>query len=36
VDGFHVQGVAEGEMDAFAAAEVGEPVPGKHALDGDY
>ena len=35
VDGFHVKGVAEDEGDAFGGAEVGEPVPGEHALGGD-
>jgi hypothetical protein len=35
VDGLHVQGVAEHEGDPFLVAEVGEPVPGEHALAGD-
>ena len=35
VDGLHVEGVAQDEGDAFLGAEVGEPVPGEHALDGD-
>jgi plasmid stabilization system protein ParE len=34
VDGLHVEGVAEDELDPFASAEVGEPVPGEDALDG--
>ena len=34
VNGLHVEGVAEDEGDAFAGAEVCEPVPGEHALDG--
>ena len=36
VDGFHVEGVAEYEVDSFAAVAIGEPVPGGDALDGDY
>jgi hypothetical protein len=35
VDGFHVQGVAEHEGNPLPFAEVGEPVPGEHALGGD-
>jgi hypothetical protein len=35
VDGFHVQRVAEHEVDVLFVAEVGEPVPGEHALDAD-
>jgi len=35
VDGFHVEGMAEDEWDLFAGTEVGEPVPGEHALGGD-
>ena len=35
VDRLHVEGVAEDEGNPFARAEVGEPVPGEHALDGD-
>ncbi len=35
VDGLHVEGVSEDELDAFGAAEIGEPVPGEDALDGD-
>ncbi len=35
VDGLHVQGVAEDEGDALVLAEVGEPVPGEHALAAD-
>ena len=35
VDGLHVEGVSENELDAFASAQVGQPVPGEHALDGD-
>ena len=32
VDGLHGQGVAEDEGDALALAQVGQPVPGEHAL----
>jgi hypothetical protein len=35
VDGFHVQGVSENESDLLVVAEVGQPVPGEQALDGD-
>jgi hypothetical protein len=35
VDSLHVEGVAEDEGDVLATAEVGEPVPGEDALDGD-
>jgi len=35
VDVLHGQGVAENEGDAFVFAEVGEPVPGEHALTAD-
>ena len=35
VDGLHVQGVAEDEGDLLLVAQVGEPVPGEHALAGD-
>jgi hypothetical protein len=35
VDHLHVEGVAEDEGDAFGLAEVGEPVPGEHALGPD-
>ena len=34
VNGLHVEGVTEDELDAFLLAEIGEPVPGEHALDG--
>ena len=36
VDGLHVEGVAEDEGEAFARAQVGDPVPGEDALDGDH
>jgi len=36
VDGFHVQGVAEDEGEAFARAQVGDPIPGEDALDGHH
>ncbi len=35
VDGLHVEGVAENELDSLSAAEIGDPVPREHALDGD-
>ena len=35
VDGLHGQRVAEDERDAFGGADVGEPVPGEHALGRD-
>jgi hypothetical protein len=35
VDGLHVEGVAEDELDPFPPAQIGEPVPGEDALDGD-
>jgi hypothetical protein len=33
MNGLHVQGMAQDESDAFAPAEIGDPIPGKHALD---
>jgi hypothetical protein len=35
VDGFHVQRMAEDEGDLLAGAQIGKPVPGEDALDGD-
>src|SRR4051812_15999265 len=35
VDGFHVEGVAEHDGDLLLLAEVGQPVPGEHALGAD-
>ena len=35
VDRFHVQGVAEREGDRVVFAEIGEPIPGEHALAAD-
>ena len=35
VDGSHVEGVAEDELDAFGLAEISEPVPGEDALGAD-
>jgi hypothetical protein len=35
VDGFHGEGVSEGEGDPLVAAGVGEPVPAVHALAAD-
>ena len=36
VDGFHGECVAEDEVDAFAFAQIREPVPSEHALAADY
>ena len=36
VDGFHVEGMTEGEVDAFVAAEVGQPIPGEYAFGADH
>jgi hypothetical protein len=35
VDVLHGQGVAQREGDALVFAQVGQPVPGEHALDAD-
>ena len=35
VDEFHVQGVTDDERDLLLGAEVGDPVPGEHALGGE-
>jgi hypothetical protein len=35
VDVLHGQGVAEGERDALVVTQVGQPVPGEHALAAD-
>jgi hypothetical protein len=35
VDGLHVEGVAQNELDAFFSAKIGQPIPGEDALDGD-
>ena len=35
VDGLHIEGMAEDKGHAFAGTQVGEPVPGKDAFDGD-
>jgi hypothetical protein len=32
MDGFHVKGMAEGEVDFFSATQIKKPIPGKHAL----
>jgi len=34
--GAHVQGVTEDEIDLLVGTQVGEPVPGEHALDADH
>jgi hypothetical protein len=36
VDGFHVLGVPQHTRQTFLDAQVGKPVPGKHALHGDH
>jgi len=36
VDGFHIEGVTPDEPDVFGGAEIGEPVRGGQALDGDH
>jgi hypothetical protein len=35
MDGLPVESVAEDERNVLRGAQVGEPVPGKHALHGD-
>ena len=35
MDRLHVQGVAEHEGDGVVLAEVGQPIPGEHALGAD-
>lgn len=35
VDRFHIQGVAQHEGDLVFGAQIGQPVPGEHALDAD-
>ena len=34
-NGFHVQGMAEREFNVVVCAEIGNPVPGEHALGTD-
>ena len=36
MDSFHVEGMTEDKFDLFFAAEVGKPVPGKHAFHADH
>jgi hypothetical protein len=36
VDRLHIEGVTQDEPDTFGGAQVGEPVPGEHALDRDH
>ncbi|OPY69567.1 MAG: hypothetical protein A4E62_01795 [Syntrophorhabdus sp. PtaU1.Bin002] len=33
MDGFHIQSMTEDKGNTFFPAEIGNPVPGKHALD---
>lgn len=35
MDGVHIQGMAKDKREAFVSTEVGQPVPGAHACDGD-
>jgi hypothetical protein len=35
VDGFHVEGMTQDERDTFLLAEISDPVPGEHTLDGN-
>ena len=35
VNGFHVQGVAEHELDVLIQAKIRQPVPGEHAFGAD-
>jgi hypothetical protein len=35
LDGFHVQGMAEDNREAFVSTEVGQPVPREQAFDSD-
>jgi hypothetical protein len=35
MDGLHVEGMPEDEGNPFLRAEVGEPLPGEHAFNGD-
>jgi hypothetical protein len=34
VDGFHVERVAQDELDSFLRAQIGQPVPAEDAFDG--
>ena len=36
VNGFHAKGLAEHKVEPFVQAQIGQPVPGKHALDTHY
>src|SRR5262245_47200940 len=36
MDGFHIESMTEDKRDACVGTEVGEPVPGEHAFDGDH
>ena len=35
VDGFHVKGMSENEFDAFFSTQIGDPIPGEGAFDGN-
>jgi hypothetical protein len=36
MNGFHVQGMTEGELDSFFTAKIKKPVPGEHAFYPNY
>ena len=36
MDGFHIKGMTEDELDTFFTAKIGKPVPGEHAFDTDH
>lgn len=35
MNGFHIQSMARDKRDVVFTAEVGDPIPGEDALDGD-
>jgi hypothetical protein len=35
MDGFHLEGVSQDEGKALQSAEIGEPIPGEEAFNGD-
>jgi hypothetical protein len=36
MDGFHVQGMTENELDPFLAAKIVQPIPGEHTFHSDH
>jgi hypothetical protein len=36
MDRFHIEGMAQNEGDVFLGTEIGDPVPGEHAFDGNH